>query len=184
MIQNIYEQHARTASDINEHLPTLKSYAEQCDSVVELGVRTGVSSSAFLAAKVKELRSYDLDDCTEFLKPLMDANKDTDWKFIQQSSLKCRFKDCDLLFIDTYHVYWMLKKELERHGNKAKKFIILHDTETFGTRPESDWYQYEGLEPDTKGLKPAIDEFLKDNPHWEIDRIYKNNNGLTILKRC
>ena len=36
-------------SDINEHLPTLRAYAERVDSVVEMGVRGVVSTWALLA---------------------------------------------------------------------------------------------------------------------------------------
>ena len=34
-----------------------------------------------------------------------------------------------------------------------------------------------------KGLWPAIEEFLNDNPEWKLIERYTNNNGLTILKR-
>lgn len=34
-----------------------------------------------------------------------------------------------------------------------------------------------------KGLIPAIDEFLIANTNWIMEKQYKNNNGLTILKR-
>lgn len=33
------------------------------------------------------------------------------------------------------------------------------------------------------GLQKAIDEFLDTNKEWELYKVYKNNNGLTILKR-
>ena len=33
------------------------------------------------------------------------------------------------------------------------------------------------------GLQPAIDEFLSINKSWILDKQYKNNNGLTILKK-
>jgi hypothetical protein len=33
------------------------------------------------------------------------------------------------------------------------------------------------------GLQPAIDEFISANKDWVIIKQYKNNNGLTILKR-
>lgn len=34
-----------------------------------------------------------------------------------------------------------------------------------------------------KGLTPAIDEFLIANTNWIMEKQYKNNNGLTILKK-
>jgi hypothetical protein len=33
------------------------------------------------------------------------------------------------------------------------------------------------------GLQPAIDEFLIANTDWILDKQFKNNNGLTILKK-
>ena len=33
------------------------------------------------------------------------------------------------------------------------------------------------------GLRPAIIEFLNDHPEWTIEKVYNNNNGLTILRR-
>lgn len=33
------------------------------------------------------------------------------------------------------------------------------------------------------GLKPAVDEFVREHHEWEIERVYTNNNGLTILRR-
>jgi hypothetical protein len=37
-----------TPSDINEHIPTLYEYSKTCESVLELGVRSGVSTFAFI----------------------------------------------------------------------------------------------------------------------------------------
>ena len=34
-----------------------------------------------------------------------------------------------------------------------------------------------------KGLWPAVDEFLQNNPNWILHERFTNNNGLTILKR-
>ena len=39
------------------------------------------------------------------------------------------------------------------------------------------------VEEITKGLWPAVDEFLQSHPEWKIDLRLVNNNGLTILKR-
>ena len=51
MIENYYNNLVNTPSDINEHLPTLRKYAEECDHITEMGVRWIVSTYAFLAAK-------------------------------------------------------------------------------------------------------------------------------------
>ena len=66
-----------------------------------------------------------------------------------------------------------MKKELELHGNKAKKYLIFHDTISFRERGERGGC----------GIYKAIIEFLKENSHWYIESEYTNNNGFLILKR-
>ena len=39
------------------------------------------------------------------------------------------------------------------------------------------------VEEITKGLWPAIQEFLDVNPEWKLKERFTNNNGLTILER-
>ena len=81
------------------------------------------------------------------------------------------------MFIDTYHEYNQLKQELKLHGNKVKKYLIFHDTTTFGQFGET------FKELNTIGIWKAIQEFLDENKNWIIEEKLDNNNGLTILKR-
>ena len=46
------------------------------------------------------------------------------------------FPPHDLLFIDTSHTREQLAQELEAFSRYTKRYIILHDTETFGKRDE------------------------------------------------
>ena len=39
-----------TKSDINEHLAVMHKYADECNHITEFGVRTGVSTWAWLAS--------------------------------------------------------------------------------------------------------------------------------------
>lgn len=178
-LESIYNQKCVTPSDINEHLPTLKRYAEECEHITEMGVRWVVSTYAFMMGKPKKLISYDLDPTEKFgisskwLKELGNYNN-IDFNFIIGDTLQIEIEETDLLFIDTWHVYEQLKKELELHGNKSRKYIIFHDTTTFGINGETKGYE---------GLWPAIEEFIQNNPHWGIHERFTNNNGLTILKR-
>ena len=178
IVEKIYKQHCETQSDINEHLPTLRKYTEECDSVIEMGVRTVVSTWAFLAGKPKSLVSIDIQHPNAFGASLENVNKaleeiDTKFEFRLENTLTNEIEECDFLFIDTLHTYEQLIQELRRHGNKAKKYIAFHDTETFGTVSERGG----------RGLNLAISEFMLENPHWVVENIYKNNNGLTILRR-
>jgi len=173
------------AADIFEHLPTLKKYADECKTVTELGVGSGSSTWAFLASKIKKLTSIDIVPPDFYgvqqgrpdvnLQRLIDASEEAkiDFTFILHSDLEIEIEDTDLLFIDTWHVYNQLRQELLMHASKAKKYIILHDTKTFG-----DYGEDGGI-----GLMPALTEFLFWHPEWAIKEIYNNCNGLTICTR-
>ena len=181
-----YKQLSEIPSDINEHLPVLKKYAEECDTIVEMGVRTIVSTWAFLSANPKKLVSLDLYHPSVYggnLDEVYDAVSEieTNFSFVEHDSLTYDMDECDLLFIDTWHDFLQLKKELNRHHNKVKKYIILHDTTTFGFQDEI--YEDRGETNLPKGLYYSVDEFLSQNKNWVIWEKKSNNNGLTILKR-
>jgi hypothetical protein len=177
-LEEIYNQRCSTLSDINEHLPTLKKYAEECDHITEMGVRWVVSTYAFMMGGPKKLISIDInpvekhgikvEDLVELAK-----EKNVDFEFQLGDTTVIEIDETDFLFIDTWHVYQQLKTELTLHGNKARKYIGFHDTTIFETKGENGH----------PGLWPAIEEFLSENPHWSVRERFTNNNGLTILKR-
>jgi hypothetical protein len=94
---------------------------------------------------------------------------------------------CDLLFIDTWHCYLQLKKELTRHHSKVNKYIILHDTVSYANVDEKSADEMgvlNHIETNLpKGLWSAVEEFLYENKNWVVWEKKPNNNGLTILKR-
>lgn len=179
-LQEYYLNACAIKSDINEHLPVLKDYASKCDVIMELGVRTGNSTFALLSGLPKKMRSFDVGlFCHENTVNQLAHHNVIDWQFIRENVLTTdKIEECDLLFIDTLHSYFQLKKELELHGNKSRKYIIFHDTITFGKHDE-----FTPAGEVNLGLLPAIFEFLDKNKHWCVDKIYENNNGLTILRR-
>jgi hypothetical protein len=168
-----------TPSDINEHLFTLKGYAEGCEHITEMGVRGVVSTWAFLAANPKKLIGIDIEDCP--IDEIAEAAKEAgvDFQFIKDSTVRDGFEieDTDFLFIDTWHVYPQLKKELATHAGKVRKYIGFHDTYTYGFINEGGFYSQ------PVGLRPAIIEFLETHPEWTMASSYNHNNGVTILKR-
>ena len=159
-------------SDINEHLPVLRVLATQCRVVTELGVRNAVSTAAFVVARPKLLRCCDIER-----SPAVDivakhaSDADVRFSFELGDSRQIEAVACDLLFIDTMHTRAQLTAELERHGPLVARWIVLHDTVTFGERGE------DGGE----GLLPAVREFIAKYP-WRIAKEYTNNNGLMILE--
>ncbi len=175
-IDEIYVQKCLEPSDISEHLPVLKEYASKCKHVTEFGVRTGVSTWAFLAGRPGQLTSYDLVSPGEkTLYEMQNSGKNAGvfFVFYQVDVLQTVIAQTDLLFIDTFHTYQQLKRELNRHAGDVRKWIILHDTEIFGLKGEDGSF----------GLEHAIQEFLIMHKEWFELKRYTNNNGLTILER-
>lgn len=179
-LEQIVNEMYKTPSDINEHIPTLLKYGQECEHITEMGVRWIVSTWAFLGAAPKKLISYDIKNPSHWGKNInhvytVAKEYGLDFTFVEADVLKIDIEPTDLLFIDTWHIYDQLKQELTLHGNKAKKYIIMHDTTTFGEQGERKPY---------KGLWPAIEEFLEDNKGvWALKERFTNNNGLTILQR-
>jgi hypothetical protein len=176
-IQEIFNFYCQQPSDINQHLPTLKRYSDQCEVVVEMGVRNVVSTWAFLASNAREIISYDIN-FNQNIKQCQDiCNLERrNWKFILDSSLTCDIPECDLLFIDTFHTFSQLSRELQIHSSKVRKWIICHDTESYGLISENQ---------SKPGLQQAVNLFVEKSilDKWKIKEHYQNNNGLTILER-
>ena len=87
-----YQYHCNRISDINEHLPTLKKYGEECETIVEMGVRSVVSTWAFLLSNPKKLTSLDLYHPSTFggtLDDVYEAVSETnvDFTFVEEDSL-------------------------------------------------------------------------------------------------
>lgn len=185
--------------DIREHLPTIQNYASKCEHVTELGVRWVVSTWSLMAALPKKLRSFDIEHFSKYgvdENILNEVSKDlgVDFKFYQEDVLLTdKIEETDLLFIDTLHNYKQLKMELHLHGNKARKYLIFHDTASFGEEDEAplepnplwgnDLMEYYNSLKDWNGINPAIIEFIMANSNWHFDYVATNNNGLTVLRR-
>lgn len=178
-LEDIYKSKCDLSSDINEHLPVLKKYSEECEHITEMGVRWVVSTYAFMMGKPKKLISIDIDPIdrhgttVDYLTELASDNG-IDFKFILGDTLIIDIEETDLLFLDTLHTYDQVKGELSLHSNKVKKYIIFHDTTHFA---------FHGMNGDDVGIWPAIQEFLDENPQWVICEKLENNNGLTIIKK-
>lgn len=170
----LYKAECERYSDINEHLEILYNYASHCDHVTEFGTRHGSSTYAFLYSQPVALHCYDVERLGEVgVFELLAPELEVDFHFHQESTLECTIVETDLLFVDTLHTYDQLKAELTRHANKVQKYIVLHDVVTFGQQGEL---------PGTKGLRPAVDEFLAEGKFKKALSL-ENNNGLMILKR-
>lgn len=156
----MFEEYKKIKGDINEHMQTLADLSADCKHITEMGVRSIVSSWAFLEGLKPsgKLISIDIKHPKEYGGELevFEAAckaKGIDFEFILGSTLEITIKPTDLLFIDTLHTGEQLKKELALHSSKAKKYIVLHDTVSCADE-----------------LMPVVNEFLNDGK-WVIKNI-------------
>ena len=182
-----FEEKVSIPSDINQHLWTLRKYSEECETIIEMGVRGIVSTWALLAAKPNKITCYDISDLNlDEPKKLAEQNN-IPLKFIRADVLKIKIEKTDLLFLDTIHRYHQLFNELNIHAKNVKKYIIMHDTVSYGTKDEVIYIPnyVSPIIENKKGLIMAIDDFLltKEGNEWYVLEKFENNNGLTILKR-
>ena len=191
----------KNSCDIMEHLVTLYNYSKECDSVFETGVRGCISSWAFYKGLLesnsknkKTLFMNDINKCDIDELLLVSKNFDIDIHYEWKNNLLLELnQNYDITFIDTWHVYGQLKRELEKFSKTTNKYIIMHDTtvdEIYGETIRCGW-DAEKQSKDTgipveeinKGLWPAVVEFLQNNQEWYLKERFINNNGLTILAR-
>ena len=123
-----YRARCAEVSDISLHLPFLHDSARDA-TVIELGVRTGNSTAAFLAAGA-EVWSADTAD------PQVPAEwyDDPRWHFLCGDDLSEEILAglpavADVVFIDTAHTYDHTLAELRVYAPRARRLVLLHDTQ-------------------------------------------------------
>jgi hypothetical protein len=203
-VKNKYDQlcnnYQNKSVDIYEHLQTLYKYASECESVFETGVRGVISSWAFSYGLLnngkerKQLFMNDISKCDnmELLENTKNTTLKIDYEWINNLHLEVK-QNYDIVFIDTWHIYGQLKRELKKLSKFSNKYIIMHDTtvdEIYGETIRNGWNAEQQsidsgfpIEEIKCGLWKAIEEFLVDNSEWKIKERYYNNNGLTILEK-
>jgi len=178
-LDQLYEDAKNNRSDFNEHVPSLREVASQCDSFVEFGTRHGVSSVAILAAQPRRFWTVD-KQCQEcHIGHLMAARGSTDLQLIQSDSLEFMIPEpIDGMFIDTFHTEHQVFSELSLHSKSIRKFIALHDTEApWGNRDEGGG--------SGGGVRAGLAKWqdTEDGRKWNIVRDDKNNHGFLVLQR-
>ena len=199
-LEQKYYSLCNSQSDINEHLPILYEYAKDCESIIELGVRGVTSTYSFIRglinnnSKNKSLLINDIEPCPidELVEIIKELPIDFKYEWVNDLDMVVE-KNYDMTFIDTYHVYGLLKRELNKYSKITNKYIIMHDTTVDAELGESircgcDIHQQSlesGIPVDEirKGLWPAVEEFLENNKDWYLVNRFTNNNGLTIICR-
>ena len=188
--------------DISEHLIYLMKLSSECDSILECGVRTIVSSWAFVnGLTLNRSPQEKLLTCCDINIPptIIDLekaciNQNIALKVFKGNDLDLPMdQDYDMIFIDTWHVYAQLKRELQKFHPHAKKYIVMHDTEvdkidgeSIRDRRNTKLEAQQSGFPEYEircGLERAIKEFLILHPEWKIIKRFTHNNGLTVLQR-
>ncbi len=135
LLQEEYQRRLTVPSDIVQHLPGLHNEVliRSKPVVVELGVRTGNSTVALLAAVEKSGgKMYSVDFRTPKLPGCVLQHKQ--WHFIEGDDLAVRRKvpsEIDVLFIDTSHemIHTLAELVLFVPRVKCGGVVLLHDTE-------------------------------------------------------
>lgn len=173
----LYEKLCDTPSDINEHLPTLHDLAIKLDAkkVIELGVRTGVSSVAWLTALHQTdgyLYAVDVNPAPDHVAkhPRCTFTQGNDLDPFVISQLP---DDADIVFVDSDHRYELTKSEIEAYRGKVRPggCMAFHDVavETFD-------HHEPGTEPPFPVRKAIKEAFPDHDIDWS-----ENNHGLAVV---
>lgn len=161
-------------SDVSPHLPLLFGLAAGSEHVIELGTHDCSSTWAFVAARPQRLTCVDICRLPQ-VDEVADACRrlGIDFTFHEMSSLDFAPETCDLLFIDSKHTRDQLRAELERHGDKVRRYIAMHDTKTFGRTGEDGG----------PGLVEAYAHHFALRQWWMRMHDTPACNGLTVFAR-
>lgn len=153
----------------------LRELAASVDHVTEFGTRYGNSSAAFLRGLYDRpgggtLVSYDINMT---LAPEVQLPLGLIWEKRQCSTIEegMSIAETDLLFLDSCHDYGHVIQELNRHADKARRFIAMHDVAP----------NWSGA---GHGPFRALGEFLDKGAPWRVLEFHQNCNGLAILQRA
>jgi hypothetical protein len=156
--------------DMMPHLGALTRYASEAETVVEFGVRGGVSTWAMLRGFHEgwagRVFAVDNDpDVLEMMPPWV--RDDPRLVLIIGNDLEVDLpKHADLVMIDSGHEYEQTLAELELAASLDPRSILLHD------------YLYD----ETPGVRQAVDEFTSRRV-WRLVTVHPSHWGLAVLER-
>ena len=193
-----YKDACERWGNIHEHVPTLMKYAKKCQIVAEFNHGGAESSYGLLKGLVgsSEVSKVFIGKTNHDLSLLVSNVGVKYASFTEENSTKVdlkKFGGVDLLFINTWHIYGHLKRELSTHCDQVRKYIIMHNT----TVDEKDGESIRcGMDIEEQmissgydeieircGLGLAIKGFLKTHEDWYLVEKFTNNHGLVVLGR-
>lgn len=123
-------EHARDTVDMLPHLDTLTRLASRELVIVELGVRSAVSTWALLDGLPGDGELVSVDVVRDERIPPRVAN-DPRWRFVEgddrDPGVRRQLPHADLVLIDTTHEYHHTLEELEWARTMKVPRILLHD---------------------------------------------------------
>lgn len=187
-IKELIEKVKRGIGDSDRHLMSLFGIAlgSKAKIIIELGVRNGDTTlPLLLAAKENSGHLYSVDlNNTSYKAP---QELKSNYTFIKDDSinfLENWNKSIDLIYIDDWHSYEHVKKQLDILDKKISpsSIVLLHDLMYGETCPfyHSDLTSCAGPQWNNGGPYRAVAEL--NQQFWEFSTL-PWNNGLTVLRK-
>lgn len=169
-VEDAFEFSIKLPRDFDQHMQTLRTYADKCEHVTEFSIRRE-STIALCASQAKTVLSFNSERHDSLVAAVKKLRGDS---FIQkQQEIEDPDFKTDLLFINDKHtanrVIWLL----EKYGLRTSHYIVLHNTTIYGERGEDS----------TAGIMHAVRAFLKQHPEWTVIEHSLKQYGLTVLSR-
>lgn len=146
-----------------------------CKTILELGTRTGESTTAFLlGAEITDghVFSVDVNPCPAAAARVKEIGLEDRWTFLQTDDMDLPWdavthpwvQELDMLFIDTSHVYEHTVGELRKFEPWVRDggVIVMHDPISF------------------PGVLRAATELVAGRPDLRLYK-YVHNNGLLVI---
>lgn len=201
LLDTLYQEALTKPSDVRDHIADHVRLAQDCDVVMEIGVRGMISTWGILYGLNHNKRSRKKYIGVDLYYPA-----GVTWLQFEgaceETQVECVFMDrndmtlvpedigpVDMLFIDALHTYSHVMYELTTFHTQVRKYIALHDTSApWGAMDEpysGDYSEYPAWIDRTKrGVFTAVQDFLAMHPtEWVLTYRKENSHGYTLLER-
>lgn len=154
--------------DMFPHIDALTEYAREARTIVEFGVRGGVSTWAMLRGLPEDGRIFAVDndpDVLEMMPPWVRDDPRLDILIGDDLAVELPVKRAGLVMIDSGHEYEQTLNELALGASLLPYRILLHD------------YLY----AETPGVRQAVDEFAARG-RYRLATVHPSQWGLAVLE--
>jgi hypothetical protein len=201
LLETLYQRALSQPSDVQDHIVDHFQLAQECEVILEIGVRGMVSTWGMLWGltnnhkAVKRYIGIDLqypsgETWQQYKQSCHESQ--VDCVFLAQNDLSLSMVDIgpvDMMFIDALHTYCHVFYELTTFHKHVRKYITLHDTSPpWGEEDEAysgDYSEYPDWFDKTKrGVFTAVLDFLaRHSDEWVLLLRKETDCGYTVLER-